>query len=419
MKEPIKKTVTSSVSLFCRTKKGKCSICIFRILWIIAIISNVIIFHTLTEESMSLTSVEQTTYTSDDNAYLKKDELFQRHHNNFLIGNIVCGAVLIATCLINILSNLKLKIGRSLLKKHQSKLMLINFNIQLLFIFCYIILTSEHLNFFCKLDNYEYWFEHYTNATTRNLFFDRGKTICNTYKYAFVPFAVFFIFSLIEYLIMYALVQKSFRRKFWIFYLKTLAGTIFLSLFCYYLSNKYFFHNVISKRNVINYEEFEESAQIIIFSSNKQKQYYLNLLIAANGICAIFLLGTAYYDLATIVTCSKFFMLINVVMSICFIIIIFSKILFSTYLLSTRNFFCSYKEYFTMNMKGKQTNNYSNNNKRTLLTFPPQSDITETLWFCNMNSFFYTYFITALLSFLIYVADLVISLQMTFSEKFF
>lgn len=410
----MRKMTVSSRNLYIKTKKAKYLILSVRILWIAIIIIGIILSFVLTNADMSIPEKEIISHNISVKHIIKNNELFHKYHQHFIINNLICGVALILICVVNILCSCNIIIKNRIFRYYEPKIMLTNLNLQLLFIVFNIFQSSDAQNFFCKVEDYTYWFESYNSTHITNLFVERGKRLCRTYTYGTGLFIFFYIFSLIEFLLMYFRIQRPFRKKYLICYFKSIIGIIFLCLFYYYGSNKYFYNNTLTKRNILNYEQYEEQTQIILFSTQKQKYYYFNLLLAANGVSAILFLSCVYYDLVTIISASKHFMLINICICICLLIIKVSQSLLSTYMLEASSFFCQYTDYFAKLLEPRQLDNQST----SLLSVAPQSDLTETLWFCNMYPFLYIYMANIFAGFLIYAFDLGTSLYMMFSKKY-
>lgn len=410
----MKKTPVSSRGLHMKTKKAKYLILSVRILWIVFINLGIIFPFLLTEEDLSIPNNEINAHNIHDKYIIKNDELFHKYREHFLINNLICGVALILICFANILLSCNLILKNKFLKDYEPKIMLTNLNLQLLFISFNLFQSSDTQNFFCKVQDYTYWFESYNSTYVTSLFIERGKRLCKTYTYSMGLSLFFYVFSLIEFLLLYFRIQRPFRKKYIICCIKSIIGIIFLCLLYYYGSNKHFFNTTLKKRNTLNYEQYEEQSQIILFSTQKQKYYYFNLLLAANAVSAIIFLSCAYYDIVTIISASKLFMLINICICICFLIIQASQSLLSTYMLEASFFFCHYSDYFIKLLDPQQMDNQNT----SLLSSAPQSDITETLWFCNMYPFLYVYMTNVIVGFLIYAFDLGTSLYMMFSKKY-
>ncbi|CRG96405.1 conserved Plasmodium protein, unknown function [Plasmodium gallinaceum] len=398
---------TALINTVTHIKKSKIILFGFRILWITSIIAYMIILKVTSDHHLLVGQVEEELYKISNKQLLKDDKIFHNYNKSFNIINFICGSFLIFSCLVNILFSINIRIKNIKLSNYKKIVRIINLNLQVLIISLIFMENFDNQVFFCNLKEYLYWFQNYNNKI--NLFVNSGNNLCIMHKYANFFSLSFLIFSLIEFFTLYINTEKPFRKKFFIFYIKISTAFISLALFYFYLKNKYFFNNVLSKYNIFSLENFNESIKVIILSTQKQKTYYFQLLIFSTFFSGIFFLASGLYDLCSILKSCKFFLLVSVLISVCAFIIILSQLLFSTYILEESFFFCSYKEYVESN---------KNLEEKSLSTLGATSDITETNWFCNLKSFLFIYFVNIITGLIFFIVDFFVSVYLVFSKKY-
>ncbi|KAI4838472.1 hypothetical protein MKS88_002952 [Plasmodium brasilianum] len=166
---------------------------------------------------------------------------------------------------------------------------------------------------------------------------------------------------------------------------------------------------ILSEYNVLNLENLSETVKIIIYATQKQKNYYFQLLLVSTIISAVVFSILSYYDLYAILKTYKFALLVGILTNACTLVFIVSQVMFSSYLYEASKFFCSYEEYLKIN-ESEQV-------KVSTTTIVPSNNV-ETTWFCNLNIFLYIYLANNFTGLLTFLMDLALSAYMVFSKKY-
>ncbi|KJP90243.1 hypothetical protein AK88_00091 [Plasmodium fragile] len=379
-----------------------------RILSAIATATYVLLFNFLTNNFLTLGEEQKTEYGigEEDKNILKDDQIFMNYYKAFNIINIVCGSFLILLNLLKIFSNFRVKCFYIKLFSCKKYIRLISLHLDILFICTIFLQNLENRSFFCNIENYMYWFDDYGKG---DLFLNAGSNLCHMHNYAFVFPSVFMFLSMIEFVALYLNTDKAFRKKFCLFYVKLFSAYLYLALFYIFLKTKSFFKRILLEYNVYDLNSFSDTVKIIIYSTQKHKNYYLQLLIVSTIVSAILFSLLSYYDLYGILRACKFYLLVSVLTNACTLIFLVSQVLYSSYLLEGNLFFCSYDEYLQMTQM---------HHVHTAAASIAPSNTTETKWFCNLNSFLYVYLSNNFVCLFTFIADLLLSAYMVFSTKY-
>ncbi|ANQ08250.1 Uncharacterized protein PCOAH_00026920 [Plasmodium coatneyi] len=405
----MKGTYVAPTNTDVEAKKHEYALVSVRILSIIATVTYVLLFNFLTTNFLTLGEEEKTNYGIDDKEknILKDDKIFMNYYKAFNIINIVCGCFLILLNLLKIFSSFRVKCFSIKLFSCKKYIRFISLHLDILFICIIFLQNLENRTFFCNIKNYMYWFEGYNNKG--DLFFNAGSNLCHMHNYAFVFPSIFIFLSMIEFINLYLNTDKAFRKKFCLFYLKLFSAYLYLALFYIYLKTQSFFKRILSGYNIYDLNNFSDTVKIIIYSTQKHKNYYLRLLIVSTIISAVLFSLLSYYDLHGILRACKFSLLVSILTNACTLIFVVSQVLYSSYLLEGNLYFCSYEEYLQMMQihHGQTTKNSV-----------ALSNTTETKWFCNLNYFLYVYLSNNFICLLTFIADLMLSAYMVFSNKY-
>ncbi|GAB66627.1 hypothetical protein PCYB_094110, partial [Plasmodium cynomolgi strain B] len=390
-------------------KKHEYALVGVRILSVIATVTYVLLFNILTTNLLTLGEEEKENYgiKEEEKNILKDDKIFMNYYKAFNIINIVCGSFLILLNLLKIFSSFRVKCFCIKLFSCKKYIRLISLHLDILFICTIFLQNLENRTFFCNIENYMYWFESYNNK--KDLFFNAGSNLCNIHNYAFVFPSVFIFLSMIEFITLYLNTDRAFRKKFCLFYMKLFSAYLYLALFYIFLKTKSFFKKILLSYNIYDLDNISDTVKIIIYSTQKHKNYYLQLLIVSTIISAIMFSLLSYYDLYGILRSCKFSLLVSILTNACTLIFVVSQVLYSSYLLEGNLFFCSYEEYLQMTQI---------QNGQTATTSIAPSNTTETKWFCNLNWFLYVYLSNNFVCLLTFIADLMLSAYMVFSTKY-
>lgn len=392
----------STKKSFVQTKKFKYISLGIRCLWLT--ILGVYLFLTLFlfNTWFTINDNEKVTYSIADASVnlLTEDKVFGFYFISLRNVSIICTILIIVSTISNILFSFNIQIYETRLRKYEIIAQVMNLSVQLLLMFLYYTELLNGWSFYYNIDQYKFWFEKYTTHKSHELFVLKSEELCKVHYFLFAGSLLCFMFPFMEYVMLCWRTDKLFRKKLNIFFFKILTGYMCLALFITYIKNKHFFKNILSEYNNTSLDRLNEETQIIIYAVQYQKIYYLNLLIVACVFCAVFFISTGYYDFISIIKSSKLMILANVLISISFLIIIFSELLFSTYIYETNKYFCSYEDYFTD------------------VDDLPKPDKVETIWFCNMKYLLSVYFANMFICFFTFCTDFCISTYMVFSKKY-
>lgn len=183
---------------------------------------------------------------------------------------------------------------------------------------------------------------------------------------------------------------------------------MYLALFYIFLKSKSFYNNILSEYNIFTLDDYSDPIKIIIFATQKQKMYYFQLLLVSTVSSAIVFCLLGYFDIYTIMKSCRFSLLVNIPISVFTMIVVFSQLLFSSYILETSAFFCAYEEFIEIHKRDQKASN----------KMIAPSNITETDWFCNLKSFDYIYFTNISTCLVIFGSDFIVSLYLVFSKKY-
>ncbi|CAG9477103.1 conserved Plasmodium protein, unknown function [Plasmodium vivax] len=389
-------------------KKHEYALVGVRILSIIATATYVLLFNLLTINFLTLGEEEKAKHGIGEEGknILKDDQIFMNYYKAFSIINIVCGSFLILLNLLKIFSSFRVKCFCIKLFTCKKYIRLFSLHLDVLFICTIFLQNLENRTFFCNLENYLYWFEGYDKE---DLFLNAGSNLCHMHNYAFVFPSVFIFLSLIEFLALYLNTDRAFRKKFFLFYIKLFSAYLYLALFYIFLKTKSFFKKTLAEYNIYDLNNFSDTVKIIIYSTQKHKNYYLQLLIVSTIVSAILFSLLSYYDLYGILRSCKFSLLVSILTNACTLIFVVSQVLYSSYLLEGNLFFCSYEEYLQMTQ-------IQHGQAATTPIAP--SNTTETRWFCNLSWFLYVYLSNNFVCLLTFIADFMLSAYMVFSTKY-
>ncbi|GAW81119.1 hypothetical protein, conserved [Plasmodium gonderi] len=406
----MKGTYVSSISIHKEVKKPEYALVGIRILSVITTITYVILFNFLTRNFLTLSEEEKAQYDIKDGAenILKDDKIFVNYYKPFSIINVICGCFLIFLNLMKILSNFRITCLCIKLVSYKKYIRLISLHLDILFISLIFIQNLENRLFFCNIENYIYWFRNYNK---NDLFINSGNNLCHMHNYAFIFLSIFMIMLIIEFMAMYLNTDRAFRKKFCLFYIKLFTAYMYLALFYIFLKTRRFFKETLSEYNVYDLNKYSDTVKIIIYSTQKQKNYYLQLLIVSTIVSAILFSLLCYYDMYGILRTCKFYLLVSILTNACTLIFIVSQVLYSSYLLEGNLFFCSYEEYLQM---GQNHHDKAPDSDDPIAP----SNTHETKWFCNMHEILYIYLSNNFICLLAFVADFILSAYMTFSSKY-
>lgn len=404
----MKGTYVAPTNTDIEAKKHEYALVGVRILSIIATATYVLLFNFLINNFLTLGEEEKENYgiKDEEKNILKDDEIFTNYYKAYSIINIVCGCFLILLNLLKIFSSFRVKCFSINLFNCKKYIRFISLHLDILFICTIFLQNLENRTFFCNIENYMYWFEGYNK---QGLFLNAGRNLCNMHNYAFVFPSIFIFLSMIEFINLYLNTDKAFRKKFCLFYIKLFSAYLYLALFYIFIKTKSFFKKILSEYNVYDLDNFSDTVKIIIYSTQKHKNYYLHLLIVSTIISAILFSFLSYYDLYGILRSCKFSLLVNILTNACTLIFVLSQVLYSSYLLEGNLYFCSYEEYLQMTQ--------IHHGHKIMNSIAP-SNTTETKWFCNLNSFLYVYLSNNFICLFTFIADLILSIYMVFSAKY-
>ncbi|SBT77232.1 conserved Plasmodium protein, unknown function [Plasmodium ovale] len=400
-------TAPASASL--EVKKPKHVLVGIRILSIIATVIYATLFNILSYRQLQIGENEKVAYNIEegDINILIQDEIYGNYYKAFHIINITCGIFLILLNIINVLSSFEVTCFCINLIKYKKYIRLITLHLQILFISIIFMENLENQLFFCNIKDYIYWFNYYNYD--KNLFLSSGNKLCIMHNYAYIFTFFFLVLSLIEFFALYIDTDKHFRKKFFLFYIKLFTAYFYLSLFYIYLKNRNFFKRTLSKYNVFNLDNLSDTIKIIIYSTQKQKNYYFQLLLVSTIISAALFSLLSYYDLYSIIKTCKYSLFICILINGGTLIFIIGQVLFSSYLLEGSLFFCAYEDYIKMT---------ETEHEKAVNSVIAPSNSVETKWFCNMNIFLYIYLANNFTSLLAFAADFMLSTYMVFSKKY-
>ncbi|SCN12870.1 conserved Plasmodium protein, unknown function [Plasmodium malariae] len=392
-------------------KKSKCVILGVRVLSIISVATYIVLFSLIPGKLMLFGQEQSKAYNifEEKANILKNNKIFGNYYRAYNIINITCGSFLICLNLINMLCTFGINMLCIKLINYKKYIQPVNLHLQLLFISVMFMQNLENKIFYCNIKEYAYWFKDYNDDNITNVFTTVGNNLCVMHNFAYIFLSFFFFLSLIEFFVLYIRTDGNFRKKFFLFYLKLFTGYIYLSLFYIYLKNRNFFKKILSEYNVLNLENLSETVKIIIYATQKQKNYYFQLLLVSTIISAVVFSILSYYDLYAILKTCKFALLVGILTNACTLVFIVSQVMFSSYLYEASKFFCSYEEYLKIN-ESEQV-------KVSTTTIVPSNNV-ETTWFCNLNIFLYIYLANNFTGLLTFLMDLALSAYMVFSKKY-
>ncbi|EUD67198.1 hypothetical protein C922_02348 [Plasmodium inui San Antonio 1] len=404
----MKGTYVAPTNTDIKAKKHEYALVGVRILSVIATATYVVLFNFLTTNFLTLGDEEKGKHgiEEEEKNILKDDKIFMNYYKAFSIINIVCGTFLILLNLLKIFSTFRVKCFCIKLFSFKKYIRLISLHLDILFICTIFLQNLENRTFFCNIENYMYWFASYDKE---DLFLNTGSNLCRMHNYAFVFPSVFIFLSMIEFITLYLNTDRTFRKKFCLFYVKLFSAYLYLGLFYIFLKTKSFFKRVLSEYNIYDLNNLSDTVKIIIYSSQKHKIYYLHLLLVTTIISAILFSLLSYYDLYGILRSCKFSLLVSILTNVCTLIFVVSQVLYSSYLLEGNLLFCSYEEYLQITQI---------QHGHTATTSIAPSNTTETKWFCNLNSFLYVYLSNNFVSLLTFISDFMLSAYMVFSTKY-
>lgn len=404
----MKSMISGISSKIVESNKAKFFLLGTRILWIITTIIYIVLFYFITNKYVSLSEddIDEYNIKGNEEELLKDDKIFNNYYKSYNKINAICGTFLILLCIVNIISSFYSKLNRGYMLYYKRMIGFVSLHLQLLFIAIMFLQNHENELFFCNINKYIYWFEDYDNKT--DLFINSGENLCKVHNYSYIFPACFLFFSLIEFVVLYFKIEKHFRKKFLIFYIKMGTGIMYLALFYIFLKSKSFYNNILSEYNIFTLDDYSDPIKIIIFATQKQKMYYFQLLLVSTVSSAIVFCLLGYFDIYTIMKSCRFSLLVNIPISVFTMIVVFSQLLFSSYILETSAFFCAYEEFIEIHKRDQKASN----------KMIAPSNITETDWFCNLKSFDYIYFTNISTCLVIFGSDFIVSLYLVFSKKY-
>lgn len=335
----MKSMISGISSKIVESNKAKIFLLGTRILWIITTIIYIVLFYFITNKYVSLSEddIDEYNIKGNEEELLKDDKIFNNYYKSYNKINAICGTFLILLCIVNIISSFYSKLNRGYMLYYKRMIGFVSLHLQLLFIAIMFLQNHENELFFCNINKYIYWFEDYDNKT--DLFINSGENLCKVHNYSYIFPACFLFFSLIEFVVLYFKIEKHFRKKFLIFYIKMGTGIMYLALFYIFLKSKSFYNNILSEYNIFTLDDYSDPIKIIIFATQKQKMYYFQLLLVSTVSSAIVFCLLGYFDIYTIMKSCRFSLLVNIPISVFTMIVVFSQLLFSSYILETSAFF--------------------------------------------------------------------------------